>query len=154
MDDTTCMVNLAKFFLGFTAEESCGQCSPCRVGTRVMLKILDRITSGEGREGDIELLIKLGNKIEDTSLCGLGKTCANPVLTTIKYFRNEYEDHIKYKRCRSMACNEIVSSACQYTCPIGTEVPAYIALIARRRFKEALNVIKKDNPLASVCGRV
>jgi NADH-quinone oxidoreductase subunit F len=154
MDDSACMVNLAKFFLGFTTDESCGKCTPCRVGTRVMLKILDRISRGEGVEGDIELLIKLGNKIKDTSLCGLGRSCSNPILTTIKYFRNEYEEHIKYKRCNAMVCKELISSACQHTCPIGTEVPVYVALIARRRFKEALQVIRKDNPLPSVCGRV
>ncbi len=154
MDDSACMVNVAKFFLGFTTEESCGKCTPCRVGTKVLLKILDRITRGDGIEGDIELLIKLGNKIKDTSLCGLGKSCANPILTTIKYFRHEYEEHIKYKRCNAMVCKEIISSACQHTCPIGTEVPVYVALIAQRRFKEALHVIRKDNPLPSVCGRV
>ena len=154
MDDSNCMVNIARFFLGFTTEESCGKCSPCRMGTKVMLEILNRITRGEGKEGDIELLLKLGDQIKDASLCGLGKTCSNPVLTTIKYFRNEYEEHIKYKRCSSLACKEIISSPCQYTCPIGTEVPVYVALIAQGRFREALSIIKKDNPLPSVCGSV
>lgn len=154
MDDSNCMVNVARFFLGFTTDESCGKCSPCRMGTKVMLEILNRITRGEGKEGDIEMLLKLGDQIKDASLCGLGKTCSNPVLTTIKYFRNEYEEHIKYKRCSSLVCKEIISSPCQYTCPIGTEVSVYVALIAQGRFKEALSIIKKDNPLPSVCGSV
>jgi NADH:ubiquinone oxidoreductase subunit F (NADH-binding)/ferredoxin len=109
MDDSACMVNLAKFFLGFTTDESCGKCTPCRIGTRVMLKVLDRISRGEGVEGDLELLIKLGDKIKDTSLCGLGKTCANPVLTTIKYFRDEYEAHIIEKRCPACVCEALIS---------------------------------------------
>jgi NADH-quinone oxidoreductase subunit F len=154
MDDTNCMVNVARFFLGFTTDESCGKCSPCRMGTKVMLEILNRITRGEGREGDIERLLKLGDQIKDASLCGLGKTCSNPILTTIRYFRNEYEEHIKYKRCNSLVCKEIISSPCQYTCPIGTEVPVYVALIAQGKFNEALYIIKKDNPLPSVCGSV
>jgi NADH-quinone oxidoreductase subunit F/NADP-reducing hydrogenase subunit HndC len=109
MDDSACMVNVAKFFLGFTTDESCGKCSPCRVGTKVMLEILNRITTGEGREGDIELLIRLGKQIRDTSLCGLGKTCPNPVLTTINYFRDEYEVHIREKRCPACVCEALVS---------------------------------------------
>jgi len=154
MDDSNCMVDVARFFLGFTTDESCGKCTPCRMGTKVMLEILNRITRGEGKQGDIEMLLKLGDQIKDASLCGLGKTCSNPVLTTIKYFRNEYEEHIKYKRCNSLVCKEIISSPCQHTCPIGTEVPVYVALIAQGRFKESLYIIKKDNPLPSVCGSV
>ena len=89
-----------------------------------------------------------------TSLCGLGQTAPNPVLSTIKYFRDEYEAHIRDKRCPSMACKEIVSSPCQHTCPIGTEASVYTALIALGRHEEAFQVIRKDNPLASICGRV
>lgn len=109
MDDSNCMVNVARFFLGFTTDESCGKCSPCRMGTKVMLEILNRITKGEGREGDIEMLLKLGDQIKDASLCGLGKTCPNPVLTTIKYFRGEYEDHIQKKKCPALVCKALVS---------------------------------------------
>ncbi|MEF9426757.1 MAG: FAD-dependent oxidoreductase, partial [Candidatus Mariimomonas ferrooxydans] len=154
LDDSNCMVSLARFFLGFTTEESCGKCTPCRVGTKVLLDILEDITEGRGKEGDIETLQDLGKDIIDTSLCGLGQTAPNPVLTTIKYFRHEYEAHIKHKRCDAMVCKELVSSACQHTCPIGTEVPLYISLIAQKRFDEAFHVIRKDNPLANVCGRV
>ena len=99
MDETTCMPAMAKFFLEFTEDESCGKCVPCRIGNKTLLTILQRITNGEGREGDIELLLELSQQIKDTSLCGLGQTSPNPVLTTIKYFRDEYEAHIKEHRC-------------------------------------------------------
>ncbi len=104
MDNSTCMVDVARFFLKFTQSESCGKCSPCREGTKRMLEILDRICSGEGREGDIELLEELGNHICHTSLCQLGGSAPNPVLSTIKYFRHEYEAHIKDKRCLANVC--------------------------------------------------
>ena len=104
MDETTCMVDIAKFFLGFTQEESCGKCIPCRVGTKMMLDILTRITEGKGEEGDIEVLQDLAANIRVTALCGLGNTAPNPVLTTIRYFRDEYEAHIKEKRCPSHSC--------------------------------------------------
>ena len=94
MDETTCMVDMARFFLDFTCKESCGKCVPCRLGTKRMLEILTRITEGKGKDGDIELLEDLANQIKSSALCGLGQTAPNPVLTTIKYFRNEYEDHI------------------------------------------------------------
>jgi NADH-quinone oxidoreductase subunit F/NADP-reducing hydrogenase subunit HndC len=105
MDEDNCMVDVAKFFLSFTKSESCGKCPPCRIGTYQMLDILKRITSGEGREGDIEKLEELGKKIVASSLCGLGSSAPNPVLTTIKYFREEYEEHINDKYCRSKACS-------------------------------------------------
>ena len=104
LDSTTCMVDLAKFFLNFTQNESCGKCTFCRVGTKRMLEILERITTGEGRENDIELLEDLAAKIKNSSLCGLGQTAPNPVLTTIKYFRNEYEAHINDKKCPAHNC--------------------------------------------------
>jgi NADH-quinone oxidoreductase subunit F len=102
LDEDTCMVDIAKFFLDFVVDESCGKCSPCRIGTKRMYEIIDNISNGMGREGDIELLIELANTIKSTALCGLGQTAPNPVLSTIRYFRDEYEDHIKNKKC---ACN-------------------------------------------------
>ncbi len=108
MDETTCMPAMAKFFLEFTEDESCGKCVPCRIGNKTLLSILQRITSGEGREGDIELLLQLSQQIKDTSLCGLGQTSPNPVLTTIKYFRDEYEAHIKEHRCPARVCTPLV----------------------------------------------
>ncbi len=130
MDEDNCMVDIAKFFLGFTVDESCGKCTPCRIGTRRMLEILERITEGKGEEGDIEKLIELGNTIKATALCGLGQTAPNPVLSTIRYFRDEYEAHIREKRCPAGACKALAKividpvkcvgcSLCSKKCPVG-----------------------------------
>jgi len=108
MDEDTCMVDMARFFLDFTCKESCGKCVHCRIGTKRMLEILERITNGQGEEGDIERLLELGGQIKEGSLCGLGQTAPNPVLTTIKYFRNEYEDHILRKKCTAASCTALI----------------------------------------------
>lgn len=128
MDEDTCMVDMARYFLDFTRKESCGKCNYCRVGTKRMLEILERITVGEGKDGDIELLEELAYKIKDGSMCGLGQTAPNPVLTTIKYFRNEYEDHIYKKKCTARACKELLTytindkctgcTLCARKCPV------------------------------------
>ncbi len=154
MDEDTCMVDIARYFLDFTQRESCGECVPCRLGTKQMLDILEDITKGKGRPEDIDMLVEMAEGIKAGSLCGLGQTAPNPVLTTIRYFRKEYEEHIKYKRCPAVVCKEIISSPCQHTCPIDTEAPVYISLIAEKRYKEAFEIILKDNPLPSVCARV
>lgn len=154
MDETTCMVDTAKYFVHVGMEESCGKCTPCRDGLPYMHRILQSITEGRGQPGDIELLERIGNHIRELSFCGLGKTAANPVLSTIRYFRDEYEAHIHRKRCPAVVCRELISSPCQHMCPIGTEAPEYIALIAQGRFDEAFETIRKDNPLPSVCARV
>ena len=154
MDDSSCMVDIAKFFLEFTADESCGKCTPCRVGTTVLLNILTDISEGRGKHGDIELLEKLSEDIKTASLCGLGQTAPNPVLTTIKYFREEYEAHIYEKRCPAGVCKRLTPSPCQNACPVGLDVPSYVALIAHQRHEEALDLILEDNPFPSVCGRV
>lgn len=109
MDETTCMVDIARFFLDFTCKESCGKCTFCRIGTKRMLEILTKITQGEGQEGDIEKLEELALQIKNNSLCGLGQTAPNPVLTTIKYFRNEYEAHIKDKKCPAKYCKKLLT---------------------------------------------
>ncbi len=109
MDETTCMVDMAKFFLDFTKKESCGKCTFCRIGTQRMLETLNRITEGKGQEGDIEKLEELAHQIIDNSLCGLGQTAPNPVLTTIRYFRDEYEAHIKDKKCPAKKCRELLT---------------------------------------------
>jgi len=109
MDESTCMVDVARFFLSFTQNESCGKCTPCREGTKRMLEILNRICDGEGKEGDIKLLLELGEHIKATSLCGLGQTAPNPVLSTIKYFRNEYEAHINDNKCPAGVCQELAA---------------------------------------------
>ena len=130
MDDSTCMVNLARFFLDFTVDESCGKCPPCRIGTKRMLEILERMVAGKGEEGDVEKLEKLALNIKRSSLCGLGQTAPNPVLSTIKYYRDEYEAHIKEKRCPAGECKEMTKvvidkekckgcSACSRKCPVG-----------------------------------
>ncbi len=129
MDDKTCMVEVARFFMNFTQNESCGKCVPCREGTKRMLEILDRIVEGKGRDGDIELLEELGEMISNMALCGLGKTAAGPVLSTIKYFRNEYEAHIYEKRCPAGECQKLKKiyidpelckgcSKCARQCPV------------------------------------
>lgn len=130
LDENDCMVNIAKFFLQFTQSESCGKCVPCRIGTKRLLEILERITSGHGREGDIDLLQDLANDIKATSLCGLGQTAPNPILSTIKYFRDEYEAHITKKKCPAGVCKDLLSyviiaekckgcGACKRVCPAG-----------------------------------
>ncbi|MCQ4726566.1 NADH-quinone oxidoreductase subunit NuoF [Anaerotignum faecicola] len=129
MDETTCMVDMARFFLDFTCKESCGKCVPCRLGTKRMLEILTRITEGKGKDGDIELLENLANQIKASSLCGLGQTAPNPVLTTLRYFRNEYEDHIYNKKCTAHQCKSLVKyeidkdkcigcTMCARNCPV------------------------------------
>ncbi|NLH27888.1 MAG: NADH-quinone oxidoreductase subunit NuoF [Syntrophomonadaceae bacterium] len=109
MDETTCMVDIARFFLEFTQSESCGKCVQCRIGTKRMLEILERICDGEGQEGDIELLEEIALKVREGSLCGLGQSAPNPVLTTIRYFRDEYETHIKDKKCPAKQCKALIS---------------------------------------------
>jgi NADH-quinone oxidoreductase subunit F len=109
MDEDTCMVDVARYFLNFLIDESCGKCTPCREGMRQMLKILNNITEGKGREGDIELLEELGEVAVDASLCALGKSAPNPLLSTLRYFRDEYEAHIKEKRCPALSCKELIA---------------------------------------------
>jgi ferredoxin len=108
MDQGTCMVDLARYFMKFVQEESCGKCVPCRVGTKAMLDILTRITQGRGEDGDMERLEQLALAVKDSSLCGLGQTCPNPVLTTLRYFRDEYREHIYAKQCRALVCKGLV----------------------------------------------
>ena len=128
MDSSTCMVGMARYFLDFTAKESCGKCVPCRIGTKRMLEILERITEGKAKEGDLELLEELSGGIKDGSLCGLGQTAPNPVLTTLKYFKDEYEEHVYNKKCPSKECTGLLTytiiaencigcSACAKKCP-------------------------------------
>jgi NADH:ubiquinone oxidoreductase subunit F (NADH-binding) len=128
LDETSCIVNTAKFFIEISQSESCGKCTPCRIGTKRMLEILERITTGRGKEGDLELLEELGHYIRATSLCGLGMTAPNPVLSTLRYFRDEYEQHIRNKKCPAAVCRDLITysvlddictgcGACKRVCP-------------------------------------
>ena len=154
MDEDTCMVDTARYFMDFIQEESCGKCVACRIGTKRMLSILERITRGEGVQGDIELLEELGAVIKQTAMCELGKTAPNPVLSTIKYFRQEYEEHINKKYCRAGVCSDMFISPCENTCPAGINIPGYVALIAAGRFMDAYELICQENPMPSICGRI
>lgn len=153
-DENTCMVDMAHYFLSFTKDESCGKCTPCREGIPRMYEILTKIKEGRGELEDLDLLEDLAINIKATALCGLGNTAPNPVLTTLRYFKDEYVAHIIYKKCPAGVCNDIVSSPCHHTCPIDTEACSYVALIAQGKFKEALEVNRWVNPLPSICGRV
>ncbi|MDP6495313.1 MAG: NADH-ubiquinone oxidoreductase-F iron-sulfur binding region domain-containing protein, partial [Dehalococcoidia bacterium] len=154
MDETSCMVDVARYFLSFLMEESCGKCTPCREGILRMHEILTDITEGVGTLEQLDLLEELALVVKDASLCALGGTAPNPVLSTLRYFRDEYEAHIKYKRCPAAVCKGIISSSCQHTCPLGQDVPCYIGLIAQGKFDEAVEIVKRENPLPSICGRV
>ncbi|OPX37025.1 MAG: hydrogenase [Desulfobacteraceae bacterium 4484_190.1] len=154
MDENNCMVEMARFFLSFTQSESCGKCAPCRLGTTQLLEILTRITRGEGQLKDIQTIKDLGNTIIETSLCGLGQTCAKPVLSTLKYFLKEYEDHILEHRCAGATCDSMVISACQHACPAGIDIPNYVAAIANGKYEQAVEIIRERNPFPAVCGRI
>ncbi|MBZ5551631.1 MAG: FAD-dependent oxidoreductase [Acidobacteriia bacterium] len=163
VDESTCMVDFAKFFMEFIQSESCGKCIPCREGTRRMLEILEAVTRPRHKEEDLDALLrmqgimhlqKLGETIKATSLCGLGQTAANPVLSTLKWFRDEYEAHVYERRCPSGSCKELVGAPCQSGCPAGTEVWRYVAHIARGEYVEAYRTIREANPFPSACARV
>ncbi|OPZ30788.1 MAG: NADP-reducing hydrogenase subunit HndC [Lentisphaerae bacterium ADurb.BinA184] len=163
VDETTCMVDFAKFFMEFIQSESCGKCIPCREGTKRMLEILQAVTRPRRKEDELDALLrmqgimalqKLGETIKATSLCGLGQTAPNPVLSTLKWFRDEYEAHIFERRCPAGACKDLVGAPCQNGCPVGTEVWRYVAHIGRGEYVDAYRAIRAANPLPSACARV
>ncbi len=154
LDENTCMVDIARYFMDFCAKESCGKCAPCRIGTTRMLEILQSICAGEGRPEDLDTLETLAFQVRKNSLCGLGQTAANPVLSTLRHFREEYTEHITLKQCRASVCPGLMESPCSHACPAGVDVPDYLTLAAEDRYAEALAVVQMRNPLASVCGRV
>jgi NADH-quinone oxidoreductase subunit F len=154
MDETTCMVDVAKYFMNFLKGESCGKCFTCRKGTQRMYELLDDITKGRGTPEHLELLEELALAVKDTTMCGLGNSAPNPVLTTLRYYRHEYERHIYDKRCDAFVCKDLVGAPCQAACPLGTEAWRYIALLEKGDYEGAYKVLREPNPLPSVCARV
>ena len=154
MDEDTCMVDVAKYFMNFLKDESCGKCFTCRKGTQRMWEILDDIASGRGTLDQLDLLRELALVVKDTSMCGLGQSAPNPVLSTLRYFREEYERHIVHKRCDAFVCKDLVGAPCQAACPIGTEAWRYVAHLGRGEYEEAYLAIREANPFPSVCARV
>ena len=153
MDESTCMVDMARFFLEFTQKESCGKCTFCRIGTKRMLEILTRITEGKGEDGDIEKLEELAYQIKDSSLCGLGQTAPNPVLTTLKYFRHEYEAHIYEKKCPAKSCKElltyeIIQDLCN-GCHVCSRNCSVDAIVGEK--KQAHFIIEEDCIKCGIC---
>ena len=155
MDENNCMIDIVKnSFLQFTSEESCGKCTPCRAGIPQMLAVLDKISRGEAEMEDLDALNQLADMITSTSLCGLGQTSPNPVISTLRHYRAEYEAHIIDKRCPAAVCRHLFKSPCQHTCPVELDVPGYVSLIKEGKFVEAYALIKQRNPLPAICGRV
>ncbi len=153
-DEDTCMVDFARFFLDFIQHESCGKCPPCRIGTKRMLEILKRITHGEGKPTDIDDLVELATRIKDAALCGLGQTAPNPILSTLKFFKDEYLEHIEDKHCRAGVCSALFDAPCQNACPADQNAWGYVTLIGEGKMKEAIAVIKEANPFPATLGRV
>jgi NADH-quinone oxidoreductase subunit F len=154
MDENTCMVDVAKYFMNFLKDESCGKCFTCRKGTQRMYEILDDISKGIGDLKKLDLLKELAETVRDTSMCGLGQSAGNPVLSTLRYFRDEYIEHITNKRCPAAVCRDLVGAPCQSACPVGTQAWRYIAHVQRGEYTDAYRVIREPNPFPSVCARV
>jgi NADH-quinone oxidoreductase subunit F len=154
MDEDNCMVDVARYFIEFTHSESCGKCIPCRVGLNKCLRILNRVTEGAGTTHHLEILDELSRYIRDCSLCGLGQTAPNPVLTTLRHFRNEFEDHIVAHRCTAGVCEELALSPCENSCPLHMNIPRFLQLYKENHLEEAFLSVILDNPLPSSTGRV
>jgi len=154
MDEDNCMVDVARYFIEFTHSESCGKCVPCRVGLDKALYILNNFTRGRASESDLDRLDEMGRMIRDTSLCGLGQTAPNPLLTTMRHFRHEFEDHIRAKRCRAGVCEDLALSPCENSCPLHMNIPRFLQLYQDGRLEEAFEAVVIDNPLPASTGRV
>jgi len=154
MDEDNCMVDVARYFIEFTHSESCGKCVPCRVGLDQCLRILNKVTKGQATSADLDMLEDLGPMIRDVSLCGLGQTAPNPVLTTLRYFRDEFEDHIHDKKCAAGVCEDLFLSPCENSCPLHMNIPRFIQLYKENRLEDAFESVILDNPLPASTGRV
>ncbi len=154
VDEDTCMVEFAKFFLTFATAESCGQCTPCRVGGKQLLEVLGRITEGKGTLEDLDRIDDLAKVMADGSLCALGKLTPSPVLSTLRYFKDEYLAHILDKKCPAGTCKALVRAKCVSACPAGVDTPSYLALVGLGRYDEGLAIHRERNPFALICGRV
>lgn len=154
MDQDNCMVDVARYFVEVTASESCGKCTPCREGLSQALAILNKITHGEGTMEDLDTLERLSYVIRDSSLCGLGQTSSNPVLSTLRYFRDEYEKHIIEKRCKAGVCENLFMALCENSCPLHMNIPGYLQLLKEGRIEEAFELTLRDNPLPGTVGRI
>jgi NADH-quinone oxidoreductase subunit F len=154
LDEDNCMVDVARYFIEFTHSESCGKCVPCRVGLNKALRILNSITAGNGSTDHLLLLDELGRMIRECSLCGLGQSAPNPVLTTLRHFRDEYEDHIVAHRCRAGVCQELALSPCENSCPLRMNIPRFLELYQEGRLEDAFESVIMDNPLPASTGRV
>ena len=154
MDEDNCMVDVARYFIEFTHSESCGKCIPCRVGLNKCMRILNRVTEGAGTAHHLDILDELSRYIRDCSLCGLGQTAPNPVLTTLRHFRNEFEDHIVAHRCSAGVCEELALSPCENSCPLHMNIPRFLQLYKEDRLEEAFLSVILDNPLPASTGRV
>jgi len=154
VDEDTCMVEFSKFFLTFATAESCGKCVPCRVGGRRMLEVLNRISQGEGTVEDIAKIEEIAKGMSEGSLCALGQLTPGPVLSALRYFREEFMAHIIDKRCPAGVCKDLVRSPCVNACPAGVDVPTYISYVSEGNYAEALSVHRERNPFPSICGRV
>ncbi|HUT94596.1 MAG TPA: FAD-dependent oxidoreductase [Thermoguttaceae bacterium] len=154
MDENTCMVDVAKYFMSFLKDESCGKCFTCRKGTQRMYEILDDVSNGRATLEDLDLLEELALVVKDSTMCGLGQTAANPVLSTLRYFADEYQRHVVDKKCDAFVCTGLVGAPCQGACPLDTEAWRYVALLERGDYEEAYQVIREANPLPSICARV
>ena len=154
MDEDNCMVDVARYFIEFTHSESCGKCVPCRVGLDKAFHILDDITHGNGTQHQLGVLNELGRMIRETALCGLGQSAPNPVLTTMRHFREEYDDHILAHRCRAGVCQDLALSPCENSCPLRMNIPRFLSLYQEGRLEDAFESVILDNPLPASTGRV
>jgi len=154
VDEDTCMVEFSQFFLRFATAESCGKCVPCRVGGKRMLEVLTRIIEGHGRLEDIETIKGITVGMEAGSLCALGQLTPGPVLSALRYFENEFIEHIVDKKCSAGTCKALVRARCTNSCPAEVDVPSYISLVAQGRYAEALEIHRRRNPFALACGRI